>query len=172
MLQAVLTAAPYVLNALGGLFGNKKKYFDPQELEQKYGAKATSDEAQKIMSFILNSPYGQELMKGAAESGQALQTQMGANAAASGLSDSTGGSSGASTFAAAAAPQAQAGLERATKASIWQQALPIAAQNVQQRAGLAMQNQRMQAAEPSPFQRIAGAAGQLAQMTKKPGEEE
>jgi len=176
-IQAALTAAPYILNALGGIFGKKKKYIDPEELRQKYGPAAVARDTQALSNYILNSPYGQQLMAQAAEQGQGFQTQMAANAAASGLSPSTGGESGASTFATGAASQAQGGLERQTKAGIWQAAMPIAAQQNAGYADLALANQAARNGEPSTFQKIAAASGQLAsgynamKKPKKPGEQ-
>lgn len=177
-IQAALVAAPYILNALGGVFGKKKKYLNPEVMQQKYGSRAVAKETQDIANFILNSPYGQQLLAGAAESGQNLQTEMDARAAQSGLSPDTGASSGASTFATSAGAQAQGNLERQTKAGIWQAALPIAQQQVAQRAALEQSNLADQNAQPSLFQKIAAASGQLAQSnpfqpkTKKPGDEE
>lgn len=168
-IQAALTAAPYILNALGGIFGNKKKYIDPEELKSKYGPAAIAGDAQKMMQFILNSSYGQQLMSTAATQGQDLQTNMAANAAASGMDPSSGASSGASTFAAAAAPQAQAGLERGVKSNILQAAMPIAAQQNAGYAQLALANNAERNATPSMFQRIAAAAGPA---IKLPGEQE
>ena len=177
-IQAALTAAPYILNALGGLFGKKKKYIDPEELRQKYGPRAIARDTQELSQFILNSPYGQQLMAQAAESGQGLQTELASRAAMSGLDPSSGGQSGAGDFATSAGAQAQSGLERQTKAGIWQAAMPIAAQQNAAYAGLALQNNEAQNQETSPFQRIAAAAGQLSQVpsfgpkkVKKPGEE-
>jgi hypothetical protein len=160
-IAAALTAAPYILNALGGVFGKKKKYLDPEMMKQKYGPAAIANETQQLANFILNSPYGQQLLSQAATSGQDLQTEMASRAAAAGLSPDTGGESGASTFAAAAAPQAQANLERATKAGIWQNALPVAAQSVANRAALEQGNIAEQNQDPSTFQKIAAAAGQM-----------
>lgn len=171
MIQAALTAAPYVLNALGGIFGKKKKYIDPEELRQKYGPAATAHDAQQLSNYILNSPYGQQLLSSAANSGQEMQTQLASNAAQSGLSPDSGGSSGASDFAAAAAPQAQASLERGVKANVWQAAMPIAAQQNAGYQALAIANNDAQNNEPSTFQKIAGAAGAAAGGFKKPGEE-
>jgi len=176
-IAAALTAAPYILNALGGVFGKKKKYIDPEMLRQKYGPASVAKDAQALSNYILNSPYGQQLLSSAATQGQELQTNLASNAAASGLSPESGGSSGASEFAAAAAPQAQAGLERGVKANVWQAALPIAAQQNAGYAQLALNNNEEQNAETSPFQRIAAASGQLAgafpvSKVKKPGEKE
>jgi len=174
-IQAALTAAPYILNALGGIFGNKKKYMDPEMMRQKYGPAAIAKDTQSISNFILNSPYGQELLKSAAESGQQFQGDVASKSAASGLSPDTGGESGASTFAAAAAPQAQAGLERGVKANVWQAALPIAAGQNANYAALEQSNMAAQNQEPSVFQKIAAAGGQLAgaaQKFRKPGEQE
>ena len=178
-IQAALTAAPYVLNALGGIFGTKKRYIDPEELRSKYGPQATAKDTQSLVNFILNSPYGQELMKQAAEAGQGLQTEMAQRAASAGLSPETGGESGASTFATSAAAQAQTGLERQAKASLWQAALPVAAQQNAAYSELALANQAARNEEPTMFQKIAAAAPQLQSIggavrrtVKKPGESE
>lgn len=171
-IQAALTAAPFILNALGGIFGKKKKYMDPEELRTKYGAGAISKETQDLSNFILNSPYGQQLLSSAANSGQELQTDLASRAGSAGLDPGSGGESGASTFAAAAAPQAQASLERGVKSNVWQAAMPIAANSVAQRAQLAQSNLAGQNAEPDMWQKIAGAAGQAATAFKKPGEQE
>ncbi len=167
MLQMALQAAPYVLNAAGGIFGKKKKYLDPEMMRQKYGPAAIGKDTQAIANFILNSPYGQQLLASAATQGQELQTNLAQQAAASGMSPDTGGSSGASTFAAAAAPQAQAGLERDVKAGVWQAAMPIAAAQNQQWMALEQANTAAQNQEPSAFQKIAAAAGQVANVANK-----
>lgn len=168
-ITAALTAAPYVLNALGGIFGNKKKYIDPEELNRKYGPAAIAKNAQDLTHFILNSPYGQKLLGDAAVQGQELQTEMASRAASAGMDASTGAESGASTFAAAAAPQAQAGLERNVKADVLKSALPIAAQQVAGYQQLALANNAERNAQPSTFQRLAAAAGG---MITRPGEQE
>ena len=161
MIQAALMAAPYILNAAGGLFGKKKKYLDPEMMRQKYGPAAVARDTQALSNFILNSPYGQQLLKQAAETGQGLQTELNSRAASSGLSPDTGGESGASTFATAAGTQAQGALEGQTKAGIWQAALPIAAAQNENYANLEQQNLAQQNQEPSAFQKIAAAAGQI-----------
>jgi len=107
---AGIKAAPYILqglSALGGVFGKKKKYMDAETLRQLYGPRAIGKDTQELSNYILNSPYGQQLMASAAEQGQGLQTDMAARAAASGLSPDTGASSGASDFQVSAATQAQ-----------------------------------------------------------------
>jgi hypothetical protein len=179
-IQAALMASPYILNALGGIFGKKNKYIDPEELKAKYGPAAVAGDAQKLSNFILNSPYGQQLLSSAATQGQELQTNLASNAAASGLSPDTGASSGASDFAAAAAPQAQAGLERGVKANVWQAALPIAAQQNAGYQDLALANNAARNAEPDIWQKLSAAAGaagagglgsMMKKQTKKPGEQ-
>lgn len=155
-------AAPYVLNALGGIFGNKKKYIDPETLRQKYGPHAVANDAQQLTNYIINSPYGQHLLSGAATAGQEMQTQMASNAAAAGMGAGSGASSGASDFASAAAPQIQGNLERGVKADVWKTALPIAAQQNQGYAQLALANNAEQNATPGTFSRIAAAAGSMA----------
>lgn len=165
-------AAPYILqgiSALGGLFGKKKKYLDEQTLRQLYGPKAIAGDTTELANYILNSPYGQQLLASAAEQGQGIQTEMAARAAASGLSPDTGGQSGASDFAVSAATQAQTGLERQTKAGIYQSAMPVAADLVSGRMQVALANQAQKNAEPSMWQRIGAAAGQVAATLPAPG---
>lgn len=176
--EAAMFAAPYVLNALGGIFGRKKKYVDPEALRQKYGPRAIARDTQELSNYILNSPYGQQLLAQAAEAGQGLQTEMASRAAAAGVDPSSGGQSGAGDFATSAASQAQSGLERQTKANVWQQAMPIAAGLNQNLQNLELANTAERNTETTPFQRIAAAAGQFASIpnatktrVRKPGEE-
>jgi hypothetical protein len=175
---AVLTAAPYVLNALGGIFGKKRKYIDPAEIARRFGPDAVSADAMKYYNTILNSPYGQQLMSQAATSGQQARSNLASNAAASGMGNGSGATSGASDFAAATAPQIQGSLEQNQKSGIWQQAFQQASQQNQQAAALAERGQNYNNAQPSTFEKIAGAAGQWASalqpgtvQTKKAGEE-
>jgi hypothetical protein len=174
MPTALLTAAPYILNGLGAIFGKKRKYIDPQYLHDKFGPDEIAADTQRIANNILNSPYGQQLMAHAATGGQQLASNLASNAAASGMGNGSGATSGASDFAAATAPQAQAALEGQTRAGIWQSAMPLAAglnqnlSNVAERGGVYNNEQ------PSTFEKIAGAAGQWAasqQPQKKAGEE-
>ena len=106
---------------------------------------------------MLNSPYGQQLMASAAAEGQGLQSEMAARAAQSGLDPSSGGESGASTFASGAASQAQAGLERGVKSDLWKAAMPIAAQTVQQARDMEIGNNAERNAD-NPWGKIASAA--------------
>lgn len=132
----LLKAAPYMLQGaslMGGIFGKKRKHIDPEMLRQKFGPRAAAQDAQEIAQYILNSPYGQQLMASAAEQGQTFQTEMAGRAAQSGLDPSSGGQSGASDFAMSGAAGAQSGFERATKGNIYQSAMPIAADMVAQR---------------------------------------
>jgi hypothetical protein len=157
------------MSALGGIFGKKKKHMDSEALRQMFGPRAIGKDTQELSNYILNSPYGQQLMASAAEQGQGLQTDMAARAAASGLSPDTGASSGASDFQVSAATQAQTGLERGVKAGITSSAMPIAADLVGGRMQAALQAQSEKNAEPSTMQRIAAAAGQVAAGMKPPG---
>ena len=177
--QAALMAAPYILSALGGIFGKKKKYMDPEEYQRRFGGKALADETQQIANFILNSPYGQQLLTSAAEGGQQFERDTAARAAASGMGPGTGAESGASIFASGAAGQASNALRTGVKADVLKTALPIAAQNVRGYGQLALSNLAEQNQEPSTFQKIAAAGGQLAgtgpfvapSTITKPGEE-
>jgi len=165
---ALIAAAPYVLSglsALGGIFGKKKrKYIDEQSLRQMYGPKAVAQDTTELANYILNSPYGQQLMASAAEQGQGFATEMAARAAESGLSPDTGGQSSGSDFAVAAGSQAQSGLERQTRSGFYQSAMPIAAEMVSGRMQAALsQNQDMNANAPMNFMgRLGAAAGQVA----------
>jgi hypothetical protein len=159
---AALIAAPYILNALGGIFGKKRKYVDPEMLRRKYGPDAIAADTQRIANNILNSPYGQQLLAHAAVSGQQLQSNLASNAAASGMGNGSGASSGASDFAAATAPQAQAALEGQTRAGVWQSAMPLAAQFNQNLMGVEERANEYNNQQPSTFEKIAGAAGQWA----------
>ena len=174
--QGFVQAIPYILQAvsmLGGLMGGKKKYLDPNIMKQKYGARAVAADTQELANQILNSPYGQQLMKSAATSGQGLQSEMAARAAQSGLDPSTGGESGASTFASGAASQAQSGLESGVKSDIWKSAMPIAAQQNQAAMAQEYANQETKNAQPSMWQNIGSAAGNAAALFpgKKAGDE-
>lgn len=160
-------AVPYILqgmSALGGIYGKKKKYIDPEMLRQKYGPRAVASDTQELSNYILNSPYGQQLMASAAEQGQGIQNEMASRAAASGLSPDTGASSGASDFAVSAGSQAQTGLERGVKSSIYQSAMPIAAQQNADYAKLLMANNDERNAEPSIWQKLGAAAGTASSM--------
>jgi hypothetical protein len=168
IIAAGIKAAPYALSALsalGGIFGKKKrKYMDEQTLRQLYGPQAVTRDATDLAHYILNSPYGQELMTSAAEQGQSLQTAMAGRAAEAGLSPDTGGQSGASDFAVSAATGAQSGLERQTKSGIYQAALPLAAQMAESRmqAALGQQSEQNAVTPVNLMGRIGSAAGQVA----------
>jgi hypothetical protein len=167
----LLAAAPYILSgisALGGIFGKKKKHMDSETLRQLYGPRAISKDTSELANYILNSPYGQQLLASAAEQGQGLQSDMAQRAAISGLSPDTGASSGASDFQVSAATQAQTGLERGVRANIYQSAMPIAADLVSGRMAAALQAQGETNADPTLMQRIGAAAGQVASDLKPP----
>ena len=165
--RGFIAAIPAILSgvsAVAGIFGKKQKYLDPETLRQQYGPRAVARDSQELSNYILNSPYGQQLMASAAEQGQGLQTEMNARAAESGLSPDTGASSGASDFAVSAATQAQTGLERQVKSDITQSALPIAAQQNAGYQQTALANQAAKNAEPSVWQKIGQAAGTAASL--------
>jgi hypothetical protein len=165
--RGFIQAVPYMLqgmSALGGIFGKKKKYLDPEMMRQRYGPAAIGRDAQELSNQILNSPYGQQLMASAATQGQDLQSAMAGNAAKSGLDPSTGGESGASTFATGAAQNAQSGLERGARADAWKMALPVVAGMNQNLQGLEESNNAEQNATPNMWQRIGSAAGQASSL--------
>ena len=178
MVPALLAAAPYVLSALGGLGHRKNQTMSPEEYQKKFGAQAISSEAQQIMNYILASPYGQSLLGSAAEQGQQFASDTAARAAASGLGP-TGASSGADIFAAGAAGGMQNSLERGVKSNVLQAALPIAQQQVQRYGDIGLSRYANDAAQPSNWQKISAAAGQLVpaagvsqNVIRKPGEED
>jgi hypothetical protein len=162
MPAALLTAAPYILNGLGAIFGKKRKYADPEELRRRFGPDAINADAMKLYNNILSSPYGQNLLRQAATSGQTAEGNLASNAAASGMGNGSGATSGASDFATATAPQIQGSLESTQKAGMWQGALASATGLNQNLAGVAERGQIYNNEQPSPFEKIAGAAGQWA----------
>jgi hypothetical protein len=165
MAPLLLKSVPYVLqglSALGGIFGKKKKYMDAETLRQLYGPNAVGKDTTELAQYILNSPYGQQLMAQAAEQGQTFQNEMNAKAEAEGLSPDTGGQSAASDFATSSGAAAQAGLERQTRAGITQSAMPIAADMAAARMQAALMQQAQQNGDTNLMQRIGAAAGQTA----------
>jgi len=119
-------------SAAGGIFGNKRKHIDPEMLRQKFGPNAVSKDTIELANYILNSPQGQKLLAGAAESGQQFQNNVNANAASAGLAG-PGGASGTGIFSTSAGSQAQSGFERAIKGDVYNAAMPIAAEGVANR---------------------------------------
>ncbi len=163
----IAAAIPYILQGasmLGGIIGHKKKYIDPEYLRQHFGADAVTKRAQELFQKIMASPYGNQLMSSAAEQGQRLQTDMGARAAASGLSPDTGGQSGASDFATSAAAGAADSLQREGRAGVYGQAMPAAQAMVDQERELYLANNAERNADPNMWQRIGNTAGQVASM--------
>lgn len=167
-IPALLAASPYILQGmglLGGIFGKKKrKYMDSEALRQMYGPQAVGKDTTELANYILNSPYGQQLMSSAAEQGQTFQTEMASRAAASGLSPDTGGQSGAGDFATSAAAGAQSGFERQTRAGMFEAAMPIAAQMsaARMQAALGQEQDQNMNAPLNLIGRIGSAAGQVA----------
>lgn len=154
--------APLVLgglSALGGIFGRKKrKYMSPQMYAQLYGPKAVGNRTMELVNQIMNSPYGQQLMQGAAEQGQNFQSEMAARAAAAGMSPDTGGQSGASDFSVAAATQAVPAMQRQVASNMWANAMPLAQQMVDREGQIALGNLEQQNAEPTLLGQIGRAA--------------
>jgi len=147
------------LSTLGGIFGRRKqKYLDPAMYNQLYGAKAIGERTQQLVNQIINSPYGQQLMQGAAEQGQGLQTGLNKAAAMAGFGPAGGAQSGASDFGVAAAPQAVGALQRGVTSGLWQNAMPVAQGMVDREGQLALANLAAQNAEPTMWGRIGQAA--------------
>jgi len=173
--MAALKAAPWILrgiSALGGVFGKKKKYLDPEMAHKKYGPQALAARTQELQNFILSSPYGQQLLAGAAQSAQQMQNDVASKAAASGLGEGAGATSGANIFAGGVASGAGNVLRNQATQSVWQSALPVAQQELQNEQQLEMAGIEGRNAEPSTFQKLAAAAGSVGDFqVKKPGEE-
>jgi len=162
-------------SAGGGILGKKRKHIDPEMLRQKFGPGAVSKETMELANYILNSPHGQKLLAGAAESGQQFGRDVNANAAAAGLAG-PGGSSGTGIFATSAGGQAQSGFERAIKGDVYNAAMPVAANMVGQRQqayindlnGGGYQDDRARMFEQ--IGSAASAAGTLAGSARQPGQ--
>jgi hypothetical protein len=147
------------LSSLGGIFGKKKKkYMDPTMYNQLFGSKAIGSRTQELVNQIINSPYGQQLMTGAAEQGQTLQTGLERSAAMNGFGPAGGAQSGASDFAVAAGPAAGASLQRGITSDLWRNAMPIAQGMVQREGDLALGNMAEQNAEPTMLGRLGQGA--------------
>lgn len=165
--MAFAAAIPYILQGaslVGGMMGKKKKAIDPEWLREHFGAKSIADETQKLANFIMNSPYGQQLMASAAESGQALQNDMAVRASQSGLSPEAGGQSPVGDFATSAAGQAQSGYERQVRSGVTQSAMPIAAGTIGNTMQAWLASKMAADAQPTTMQQIGAAAGQAASM--------
>ena len=156
--------APLVLgglSALGGIFGRKKKkYMNPQMYSQMFGPEAIGKRTQELVNQIANSPYGQQLMQGAAEQGQTFQNEMAARAAAAGLSPDTGGQSAASDFSVGAAAGAVPAMQRQVTSNLWANAMPIAQGMVDREGQLALSNLAEQNAEGGGLNTL-GRLGQV-----------
>lgn len=170
-----LKAIPYILQGAslaGGIFGNKRKHIDPNYLREKFGPGAVSKDAIELTNYILNSPYGQQLLGSAAEDGQRFENNVNASAAQAGLGAGGGASSGTGIFATSAGQGAQSGFERAVKGGIYQQAMPIAASMVGGRQDAYLAD-RASGGVPtegaSLWSRIGNAAGTAAAMVPPGG---
>lgn len=155
-----------LLSGVGGIFGKRKqKYMDPVMYNQLFGAKAIGSRTQELVNQIINSPYGQQLMQGAAEQGQALQTGLDRSAAMAGFGPAGGAQSGASDFAVAAGPAAVGALQRGVTSDLWKNAMPIAQGMVQREGDIALGNLAARNAEPTMLGRLGqGAAAALSGM--------
>ena len=164
MLAAAIPLILQGASLLGGLIGKKKKVIDPEYIRAHFGVGAVADRATELMNKILASSYGTQLMGSAAADAQRFQGDMAARVANAGLDASSGGESGASTFATSAAGQAQGSLERGVKTDIYGRALPMAQQAVDAQREAYTQGIAQQNAEPSMWQKIGAAAGTAASM--------
>jgi hypothetical protein len=154
--------ATSALGKLGGILGSKKrKQIDPNELRQLFGAKAVTDEQMELFNRAINSAQGQQLMTGAAQQGQQLQTDIARRSAEAGLGPSGGASGGADIFAGAASESAVGNLQRGVRASLMESMLPIAQQLVSDRMQAWMTDRDKVLGQTSKFQDVMGAVGDL-----------
>jgi hypothetical protein len=165
-----LTAAPYILSgisALGGIFGKKRKYMDPEILRQKYGPNAIADDTQRMVEHIMNSPYGQQILSQATQSGNEVAQKLEQNGVASGMNPTGGAGGGASSFASATAPQIANGQVQQAKAGLWQAAMPAMAGMNQNLANVAVAGQNFDNSQPNTWEKIAAGAGSMASGAKQ-----
>jgi hypothetical protein len=143
------------MQALGG-----RKSIDPNWLKQHFGSQQISSEFVELMNTLINSPQGQKMMSDAAEQGSQMQNEILRQQANAGLSPGEGASSGSSIFAAGAAPGATAGLQRDVKSRFAEMALPIAAQNVNNRMGVVTGSMQ----GPTAMEKLGGTLGTAASL--------
>lgn len=162
-ITAVLAAA----SAAGKIFGGARKHIDINWLKEKFGAHAVSEEALTLFNSILNSPQGQALMANAAEQGQQFSRDTARNAANAGLAGAGGASSGSGIFATSAAEGATNAFQRDLSGQLYQAALPVAQQLVNQRMQAYLndfQSGGVQTPGASLWQGIGEAAGTIGAM--------
>lgn len=154
--------ATSALGKLGGILGQKKrKQLDPEMLKKMFGAKAISAEQMELFNHALNSAQGQQLMTGAAQQGQQLQTDLARGSAEAGLGPAGGASGGADIFAGAAGASAQGNLQRAMQSQMMEAMLPIAQQLVSDRMKAWLGDREQVLGQSSKFQDIMGAVSGL-----------
>lgn len=165
-------ALPWIFKGaslLGGLFGKKKKKIDINWLSQHMGPAALAARTQEIANNLLNSAYGQKLLTSAAEQGSRFASDMAGRAAAAGLSPDTGGQSPVADFTTSAAEGAGAGFRRDVESGIYQQAAPIAQEQLNTEYEAYLKNLDLENSQPSLMSRIGNVASQVAaQMKPKP----
>lgn len=130
-------------------------------LKKNFGADAVNEEMIRLFNNVINSPYGQQLLTGAAEAGQQFETDVARQGAAAGMGPGGGAESGTSIFSNAAAGQAGSNLQRGVRSGVMQQAMQQAQQivNARMNAAVGGEMQRLAAenATPSTMQQIGGA---------------
>jgi hypothetical protein len=132
-----------------GIFGKQqRKSIDPEWLRQNFGAGAVNSELMQLYNRAINSVQGQQLMTGAAQQGQEMQTQEARSAAQAGLGAAGGAGSGTDIQAGASAAGYVSGIQNQTKAGLMESFIPYASQIVQDRLNAYMTGQRMQAMYP------------------------
>jgi len=147
---------------IGSLFGQKKrKTIDPNELRQLFGAKAVTDEQMELFNRALSSAQGQQMMAGAAESGQNFQTDVARQTAMSGEGGGEGMQTGRAIFGNAAASQAAGNLQRTMQGNLMQSMLPIAQQLVSDRMQAWLADRNAALGQTTRFQDIMGSIGEL-----------
>lgn len=158
-------AIPWIFKGaslLGGLFGKKKKKIDINWLSQHLGPAALAKRTQEIANNLLNSAYGQKLMTSAAEQGSLFANEMNARAARAGLSPDTGGQSAASDFTTAAGEGAGASFKRDVQSNMYQEAAPMAQEQLNREYEAYLQNLEQENAQQSTWEKVASVASPLA----------
>jgi hypothetical protein len=157
-ITAILSAAALA----GAIKGGQRKYLDPEWLKANYGTHAVTQEAQDLFSRMIHSPQGQQIINSASEAGQSFGRGTQAQAAAAGMTPAGGAATGTGIFSTAAGDSAANTATAQTKASMYEQALPVAADIVGQRRDAAINDFYRNGAPTNSalqWQKIGNAAG-------------
>lgn len=145
-----------LIQALGG-----RKAIDPNWLKQHFGAQAITAEFQELLNSLVNSPMGQEMMARAAEQGSQFANDVRREQATAGFGPGGGADSGSSIFAAGTAGGATSALQRGVKSQFAEMAMPIAAQNINNRMQTVTNSQMNTPTTAEKLGGVIGTAGSL-----------